>query len=137
MAKEVDQKVKATGGVLDPHLITQAFADALPDGDIAVKVLSVLDENPEHASKYSTNWMIECEYPDGYITWHQVAKTGGEENFLTAIRNKLRARHGTPHNESAQEGTHGLNHVAGDLVVALPEYLPALVGTSITFKKVG
>ena len=137
MAKEIIQKVNASGGVLEPHHITQAFAEPLPEADIAVKVLSVHDENPELASKYSDNWMIECQYPNGYIAWHQVAKVGGTEDMLTKMRNQLRALHGAPRTDTVKEGEHGLNHVAGDLAAPLPEYVPALAGNSIVFKKVG
>ncbi len=132
-----DMKVKGAGGVLDPHLITKSFAEALPAGDITVKVLAVHDENPELASKYSAHWEVECEYPDGFIAFHQVEKTASPDALLDRIRNKLRGRHGLAHGNTAQEGQHGLAHVAGELVAPLPASVTALAGTSIVFKKVG
>ena len=132
--KNATQKISA--GVVEPHEVTESFANQLPDGDIEVKILSVEDENPELASKYSENYMIECQYPDGFKIHHQVAKEGGEDALLTQIRNKLRGRHGVPHGNEPVEGQHGLKHVAGDLVGELPE-LSDLAGTSIVFKKVG
>lgn len=136
MVNALQDKINISGGVLQPDQITESFADQLGDGDIEVKVLSVIDENPELASKYSENWMVECEYPDGFIAHHQVAKTGGEESFLTAIRNKLRARHGVAHGRTIAAGEHALDHVAGDLIGTLPN-IAILVGETITFKKVG
>ena len=52
----IHDKVKGAGGVLQPHEITESFAEPFPDGDIAVKVLAVMDENPDHAANRWYNW---------------------------------------------------------------------------------
>jgi hypothetical protein len=133
------EKVTVAAGVTEPHEITAPFVGPLADGDIEVKVLSVTDENPDLAPKFSENWEIACEYPDGFVASHQVPKENGAEVLLTMIRNKLRGRHGVPHGKKAVEGEHGLSHVAGKLLVLapLPASLLQLAGTTLAFKKVG
>jgi len=136
MVKEIVQKIRAAGGVLAPHQITESFADPLPEGDISVKILSVQDENTEHASKYSENFMVKCEYPSGFICEHQIPKIHGGDVLLTMLRNKLRGLHGVAHGLPATEGKHGLTAIAGDLIGELPP-IAELSGKTIQFKKVG
>ena len=132
----IEDKVAAAGGVLAPELITEAFADQLPAGVVAVTVLSVTDENPELASKYSDNWMVECQYPDGFITSHQIPKTSDGSDLITMIQNKVRARNGLPSGAPPVAGVVGLNPVAGDLIGTMPP-LVLLAGQTLTFTRIG
>lgn len=125
-----------TGGVIAPHLVERAVGD-LPVGDISIKVVEVFDENPEHATKYSENYEVRVEYPDGVIIGHQIPKTDTtHQRLLEMIRNKLRGRHGLPKSAKVAEGEHRLNHVAGDLITEIDCTTQQLAGKTLTFKHI-
>lgn len=136
MADGLELKVDGSGGVTQPHEITKAPAGPLPDGQIGVEVYDVGDENPEHASKHSENYLVYCKYPDDFLKAHQISKTGDQgEELLRMIRNTLRGRHGVPHGRPAKEGEHGLDHVAASLLTPLPSTIPELKGKTLLFSK--
>lgn len=114
MAKE---KVGARGEVTPPEKAKPVAKEL--GGLITVKVLSVLHENPDHKPEQSENWMVKCEYPDGFIKSHQIAKSAHPNTVYIAMRNIIRGRYG--------------NLDAGSVKSDLPDTVEGFAGKDVVF----
>lgn len=108
---------KVNGEVIPPEN-ARPTAGKLPKGKIAVEILSVDHENPNHPPEASENWEVAVEYPDGNVKSHQIAKTATVGNLITAIRNQIKGRHGAD---------------AGAIKTTLPAAIEDLAGETLIF----